>query len=107
MNYSMAHYVRWSWVRAKLSTLINFGRVWITYIKVIVNESLGDGVFCREWKTAVVRPLLKKLGLELIFPNYTPVSNLTFISKVIERSMLLQVSKHCEEYQLQLDYQSA
>ena len=76
-------------------------------ITKIVNMSLGDGVFCREWKTAVVRPLLKKLGLELIFPNYRPVSNLTFISKVIEQCMLLQVSKHCEEYQLQPDYQSA
>ena len=76
-------------------------------ITMIVNMSLGDGVFCREWKSAVVRPLLKKLGLELIFPNYRPVSNLTFISKVIERCMLLQVSKHCEEYQLQPDYQSA
>ena len=52
-------------------------------ITKIVNESLGDGAFCREWKTTVVRPLLKKLGLELIFPNYRPVSNLTFISKVI------------------------
>ena len=53
-------------------------------ITKIVNMSLGDGIFCREWKTAVVRPLLKKLGLELIFPNYRPVSNLTFIYKVIE-----------------------
>ena len=56
----------------------------ITLITKIVNISLGDGLFCREWKTAVVRPLLKKLGLELIFPNFRPVSNLTFISKVIE-----------------------
>ena len=55
-----------------------------TLITKIVNISLGDGLFCREWKTAVVRPLLKKLGLELIFPNFRPVSNLTFISKVIE-----------------------
>ena len=53
-------------------------------ITKIVNTSLGDGVFCREWKTAVVRPLLKKLGLDLIFPNYRPVSNLIIISKVIE-----------------------
>ena len=58
-------------------------------ITKIVNMSLGDGIFSREWKTAVVRPLLKKLGLELIFPNYRPVSNLTFISKVIEQCMLL------------------
>ena len=57
----------------------------ITLITKIVNLSLGDGLFCREWKTAVVRPLLKKLGLELIFSNFRPVSNLTFISKVIEQ----------------------
>ena len=56
----------------------------ITLITKIVNISLGDGLFCREWKMAVVRPLLKKLGLELIFPNFRLVSNLTFISKVIE-----------------------
>ena len=79
----------------------------ITLITKIVNLSLGDGLFCREWKTAVVRPLLKKLGLELIFSNFRPVSNLTFISKVIEGCMLLQVSHHCDEYQLQPDYQSA
>ena len=53
-------------------------------ITKIVNKSLGEGAFCREWKTAVVRPLLKKVGLELTFSNYRPVSNLTFISKVIE-----------------------
>ena len=76
-------------------------------ITKIVNKSLGEGVFCREWKTAVVRPLLKKAGLDLTFANYRPVSNLIFISKVIERCMLLQVSKHCEKYHLQPDYQSA
>ena len=53
-------------------------------ITKIVNKSLGEGAFCREWKTTVVRPLLKKVGLELTFSNYRPVSNLTFISKVIE-----------------------
>ena len=53
-------------------------------ITKIFNKSLGDGAFCREWKTTVVRPLLKKVRLELIFSNYRPVSNLTFISKVIE-----------------------
>ena len=76
-------------------------------ITKIANQSLGDGCFRREWKTAVVRPLLKKLGLALIFPNYRPVSNVTFISKVIEQCMLLQISQHCEDYKLQPDYQSA
>ena len=79
----------------------------IPLITKIVNISLTDGCFCRDWKTAVVRPLLKHLGLELILSNYRPVSNLTFVSKVIERCMLLQLSHHCEEYGLQPDYQSA
>ena len=50
--------------------------------------------------------MLKKLGSALISPNYRPVSNLPFISKVIERSMLLQVIHHCEAYNLQSNYQS-
>ena len=76
-------------------------------ITKIVNLSLMQGEFCRSWKTAVVRPLLKKLGLALIHSNYRPVGNLTFISKIIERCMLLQISDHCNKYNLQPDYQSA
>ena len=36
----------------------------------IVNLSLTQSEFCRSSKTAVVRPLLKKLGLALIHSNY-------------------------------------
>ena len=57
--------------------------------------------------TAVVRPLPKRLGLQLILSNYRPVSNLTFVSKIIECCMLLQLSQHCDNYDLQPDYQSA
>ena len=76
-------------------------------ITKIVNLSLGDEQFAREWNTAVMRPLLEKLGLALISPNYRPVSNLSFISKVVEKLMLLQLSDHCDKYQLLPDYQSA
>ena len=76
-------------------------------ITKIVNLSLEEGEFCGTWKTAVFHPLLKKIGLELIHQNYRPVSNLPFLSKVIERCMLLQLSHHCNEYHLQPDYQSA
>ena len=79
----------------------------IELITRIVNMSLEEGVFCTNWKTAVVRPLLKKLGLELIIPNYTPVSNLPLISKLVERCMLLQLSQHCNDFNLQPDHQSA
>ena len=36
----------------------------------IVNLSLSEGKFCNKWKVAVVQPLLKKVGLELIKSNY-------------------------------------
>ena len=64
------------------------------------DASVGSG-------KSVVRPLLKKLELQLILSNYRPVSNLTFVSKVIEQCMLLQLSMHCKDYNLQPDYQSA
>ena len=76
-------------------------------INKIVNISLTKGEFHRNWKTAIVLPLLKKIGLDLIHANFRPVSNLSFISKVIECCMLLQLSQHCEEFNLQPDYQSA
>ena len=42
-------------------------------ITKIINLSLEEGEFCRTWKTVVVHPLLKKIGLELIQQNYRPV----------------------------------
>ena len=39
--------------------------------------------------------------------NFRPVSNLTFISKIIEKCMLLQLNHHCDKHNLQPDYQSA
>lgn len=46
-----------------------------------MNLSLENGEFCRSWKVAIVRLLLKKLELQLINSNFRPVSNLSFISK--------------------------
>ena len=51
----------------------------------IINKLLSTGVFLMAWKRAVVKPLLKKPGLECIFKNYRPVSNLSTISKLIEK----------------------
>ena len=42
----------------------------------IINKSLSTGAFPMAWKGTVVKPLLKKPGLECIFKNYRAVSNL-------------------------------
>ena len=36
-------------------------------------------------KSAIINPLLKKLNLALLQKNYRPVSNLKYLSKLIER----------------------
>ena len=64
-------------------------------ITTLVNLSLSHGVFAESWKTSIVKPLLKKVGLELIFKNYRPVSSLKFLAKLVEKCMLLQFSEHC------------
>ena len=63
-------------------------------ITAIMNTSLKLGVFVQKWKIAVIRPLLKKAGLELIPKNYRPVSNLPFLSKVLEQCVLTRFNEH-------------
>ena len=43
-----------------------------------------------------MKPLLKKSGLQLTFKNFRPVSNLPFISKIVEKEILSQLFLHCE-----------
>ena len=50
----------------------------------IINISLTEGEFATSWKVATIKPPLKKLSLDPILKNYQPVSNLTFVSKLIE-----------------------
>ena len=64
-------------------------------INKIINLSLQTGAFAEQWKCALVYPLLKKLGLDLIFKNLRPVSNLQFTSKLCtEKAVFHQMYKH-------------
>ena len=62
----------------------------------IVNASLQSRTMPANMKSALVRPLLKKLGLPLIKKNYRPVSNLSYISKVIEWAVCNQLTRYVE-----------
>ena len=72
----------------------------------IINISLEHGIFVAAWKIAIIRPLLKKVGLDLISSNYRPVSNLVFLSKVLEKAVLEQFITYCDTHKLIPDYQS-
>ena len=79
----------------------------INTITSIMNVSLEQGVFLDSWKIAIIRPLLKKLGLELITSNYRPVGNLPFLSKVLEKIVLARYNNHCDRHNLIPSFQSA
>ena len=66
-------------------------------IQIIANKSFSEGVFPDDLKEALLRPLLKKPDLELMDLNYCPVSNLTFLSKSLER---LAAKRFIENIQL-------
>ena len=59
-------------------------------LTLLVNKSLQIGYF----PDALDKPLLKKLGLELVFTSFRPVSNLPFISKLTEKASVNQLSDH-------------
>jgi len=56
------------------------------FIALLFDKLLATGRFLSGFKNAVVRPLLKKPDLDASQPkNYRPVSNLPFLSKLLER----------------------
>jgi hypothetical protein len=74
----------------------------------IVNKSLQEGHFPKDMKYALVTPLLKKSSLDKeILKNYRPVSNLTFVSKIIEKAAMSQVSSYVSINKLLTKFQSA
>ena len=61
----------------------------------IINTSLRTGSFPTAFKTAIVCPLLKQNNLDPNdLKNYRPVSNLPFISKLLEKTVLQQLNNH-------------
>eukprot|EP00745_Piridium_sociabile_P014216 TRINITY_DN20961_c0_g1_i1.p1 TRINITY_DN20961_c0_g1~~TRINITY_DN20961_c0_g1_i1.p1 ORF type:complete len:306 (-),score=34.33 TRINITY_DN20961_c0_g1_i1:857-1774(-) len=74
----------------------------------IMNESLTSGIFPPEFKTAMVKPLLKKSNLDPNdLKNYRPISNLPYLSKLLERLVLHQLFSHLTTHNLLSAHQSA
>jgi len=67
----------------------------LPYITRMVNASLSRGRLPDFQKHAVVLPLLKKSGLDASdMAHFRPVSNLTVLSKVVERVVARQLNDH-------------
>jgi len=67
----------------------------------IVNISLTSGIYPSIYKMAIVKPLLKKSTLDPNdLKNYRPVSNLSFLSKMLEKVALTQLLSHLNSQNL-------
>ena len=80
----------------------------LPFIVSIVNSSLNAGLFPPTLKEAILMPLIKKPNLDRnILTNYRPVSNVPFLSKIIEKAALEQLKNHLDAFDLHDDFQSA
>ncbi len=59
--------------------------------------SLASGIVLNIFKKVVVKPLTKKPSMDAeVLSNYRPVSNLTFISKILEKVVKSQLVDHLD-----------
>ncbi|CAB4024715.1 Hypothetical predicted protein [Paramuricea clavata] len=77
-------------------------------ITKISNKSLQSGCMPEKLKEAVLKPKLKKDSLEYEeYTNFRPISNLKFLSKVIEKVAAGQLLEHLANNNLEEPFQSA
>jgi len=80
----------------------------VPYITAIINHSIVSASVPQCFKQANILPYLKKPGLDVEdMKNYRPVSNLSFLSKVLERVIAKQLVQHMSTHQLHDPLQSA
>ena len=88
--------------------LKDYSHVILPVITKIINQSLSSGIFPSTFKTALIRPLLKKSSLDQeILKNYRPVSNLPFLSKLLERIVLSRILPFLQTNNILDHHQSA
>ena len=62
----------------------------------ILNRSVDSGEFPKNWKEALITPVLKKGGVDDM-SNYRPVSCLPAASKLLEKIVCEQLSEYFEK----------
>ena len=78
-----------------------------TSLLQMINLSLSTGYVPHAFKVAVIKPLLKKPTLDpSVLANYRPISNLTFLSKILEKIVASQLCDFLTDNSLFEDFQS-
>ena len=92
-----------TWLLKKCAVLV------VPSLTHLINASLSEGYVDDSMKTAHVRPLLKKSGLDAnILKNYRPVKQPAFCIEVAGESIVAgRLSKHMDTHALHEPFQSA
>ena len=91
-----------TWLLKKCSDVL------IPFITAVVNMSITSGHMPNELKKAVLTPLIKKLFLDPdVLNHFRPISNLSFLSKLIEKVVAVRLNKHMIANGLNDVYQSS
>jgi len=78
------------------------------FVALLFNTSLVSGCFPSDFKEAVIRPLLKKSGLDTSeLKNFRPVSNLSFLSKLLQRVVQIRLQVFLDSSNMMPPMQSA
>ena len=87
--------------------LLDFSHLFIDVIVRIINLTFSSASFPVAFKSAVVKPLLKKPTLDCdILKNFRPVSNLPYLSKLIEKVIAMRLVEHMRQNTIMEKFQS-
>ena len=77
------------------------------HITRLLNDSFNSGVFPADFKSTIIRPILKKRNLDSeCLNNYRPISHLSLFSKAFDKIALSQLLLHLESNKLLNTFQS-
>ena len=86
--------------------LLEFTDLLLPVVQKIASLILQSGVTPKALKKALIKPLIKKANLDPdVLGNYQPVSNLLYLSKILDRVASEQLWTHMDMNKLQVSFQ--
>ena len=105
---SCMHKTTWSSDPFPTRLLMSHIHAIVPILQHMVNLCLTTGDFPISCKSSIVIPLIKKPGLDReMFKKYRPVSNLSFLSKVIEKVISIRILGYILDNNIVDSFQSA
>ena len=86
---------------APVKSMRQWPQVILPLIQFIINKSFKESHVPCQLKQVTITPIIKRTDLDAEnLKNYRPISNMTFISKVLEKVGFNQISKHVQKNDL-------